>query len=544
MPDDMPLQDLTDQTIADFHILRKLGQGGMGQVYLARQLSLKRDVALKILKSELASNPTALQRFRLEAEAVARISHPNIVQVFAVGEQKGLHYMALEYVEGRNLREYLSRKGPPELPVSLSIIRQVASALQRANELGLVHRDIKPENILITRKANVKVADFGLSRFFAGETPAVHLTQSGVTLGTPLYMSPEQVRGETTDHRSDLYSLGVTAYHLLAGEPPFQGKTPFEVSLQHVQSVPPPLSGFRPDLPAELCTLIHRMMAKSRDDRYQTARDVIRDLSKIRDSLANGTIGQFTGELPIATTAQSIGSLSNSFSSPSRPSGKTLILEPMESSRPISWQRFLVIGLIACGVFAVSYGGVRYWPARSPAAIRHATDKPGEPIVSTAELDLKSKIESRSTPADDVLAAAIELGLMYVKERRWADADRLFGKMEADELYRGQRPLEFAFVAAGKLGHGVSLSHQDQSKKSNDLIFDGITQAAKIRTVIDAVQAKGNRPLAMAASQQFFLRHPSLSEAVAEAVTRNGENKERDVRLDWLKTPGSLMRGP
>jgi hypothetical protein len=116
--------------------------------------------------------------------------------------------------------------------------------------------------------------------------------------------------------------------------------------------------------------------------------------------------------------------------------------------------------------------------------------------------------------------------------------------MEADELYRGQRPLEFAFVAAGKLGHGVSLSHQDQSKKSNDLIFDGITQAAKIRTVIDAVQAKGNRPLAMAASQQFFLRHPSLSEAVAEAVTRNGENKERDVRLDWLKTPGSLMRGP
>ena len=125
--------------------------------------------------------------------------------------------MVLEYVEGRNLRDYLARKGPPDLPVTLSIIRQVALALQKAHEEGIVHRDIKPENILVTRKVEVKVTDFGLSRFFAGATPALNLTQSGVTLGTPLYMSPEQVQGKPVDHRSDIYSLGVTCYHLLAG---------------------------------------------------------------------------------------------------------------------------------------------------------------------------------------------------------------------------------------------------------------------------------------------------------------------------------------
>src|SRR5690349_16449658 len=141
--------DLTGRTVGDFQILRKLGQGGMGQVYLARQLSLKREVALKILRKDLAEDATALKRFQAEAEAVARVTHANIVQVYAVGDHEGHRYMALEYVEGRNLKEYLARKGPPDLPVALAILKQVAAALQRATEIGLVHRDIKPENILV-----------------------------------------------------------------------------------------------------------------------------------------------------------------------------------------------------------------------------------------------------------------------------------------------------------------------------------------------------------------------------------------------------------
>src|SRR5262245_39406246 len=192
--------DLSGRNLGDFRVLRKLGQGGMGQVYLAEQISLRRNVALKILRPELAATPTALARFKAEAEAVARAPHANIVQVYAFGVEEGMAYMALEFVEGKNLKEILALKGSPELPVVLSIMRQVASALQRASEPGLIHRDIKPENILITRKVEVKVADFGLVRCLEGEDkPALNLTQTGVTMGTPLYMSPEQVEGKPID---------------------------------------------------------------------------------------------------------------------------------------------------------------------------------------------------------------------------------------------------------------------------------------------------------------------------------------------------------
>src|SRR5262245_56937446 len=176
--------DLTGRTLGDFHVLNRLGQGGMGQVYLAEQISLKRKVALKILRADLAADATALQRFKTEAEHVARATHANIVQVYFIGECDGLHYMALEYVEGRNLRDYVARKGPPDVLLSLSIMRQVAAALQRASELGIIHRDIKPENILLTRKGEVKVADFGLARVLESDQPAVNLTQSRRTIGT------------------------------------------------------------------------------------------------------------------------------------------------------------------------------------------------------------------------------------------------------------------------------------------------------------------------------------------------------------------------
>src|SRR5580700_3361063 len=265
-----PLPDLTGRTLGDYQILRRLGVGGMGHVYLARQLSLKREVALKLLRDDLNNNPTALMRFQAEAEAVAKLNHPNIVHIHQMGEAEGLRYMALEYVEGRNLRDHLARKGPPDLPVTLSIVRQVVLAIQQAHEHGIVHRDIKPENILVTRKVEVKVTDFGLSRYFSGETPALNLTQSGITLGTPLYMSPEQVQGHVVDHRSDIYSFGVTCYHMLVGEPPFKGQTPFEVALQHVQNAPQPLLEIRSDLPPELCAVVHKMMAKKPEDRYQT----------------------------------------------------------------------------------------------------------------------------------------------------------------------------------------------------------------------------------------------------------------------------------
>jgi serine/threonine-protein kinase len=289
--------DLTGKTLGDFHILRRLGQGGMGQVYLAEQTSLNRKVALKFLRPDLAVDPKALERFDREAKSVASITHANIVQVYAIGEAQGLHYMVLEYVEGRNLREYINRKGPPELPVALSIMRQVAAALQKASETGIVHRDIKPENILLTRKGEVKVGDFGLSRIFRDEQE-VHLTQSGMTLGTPMYMSPEQVQAKPLDPRSDIYSFGVTSYHMLAGQPPFKGSTAFEVALQHVQGEPPSLQTIRTDLPPELCALVHRMMSKEPDQRPQTGREILRELSQPRGPADGNPFAGLTAAVP------------------------------------------------------------------------------------------------------------------------------------------------------------------------------------------------------------------------------------------------------
>src|SRR3954447_12375117 len=254
-------RDLTRVTLGDFQIDRLLGRGGMGEVYLARQVSLNREVALKVLRPDLLDNTTYLSRFEAEAWAAAKLNHPNIVHIYFLGEAEGLRFIAMEYVQGTNLREYILRKGPPDLPQALSIMRQAAAAVGAAGEVGLVHRDIKPENLLLTRKGQVKVADFGLCRDLDDDRH--HVPQSGVTMGTPLYMSPEQARGQAMDHRSDLYSLGVTYYHMLAGQPPFRAETALALAMKHVGDIPIDLSVHRPDLPPDLVRLVMKLMAKS-----------------------------------------------------------------------------------------------------------------------------------------------------------------------------------------------------------------------------------------------------------------------------------------
>ena len=277
-------ENLRGYKLGEFHLLRKLGQGGMADVYLAEQASLNRQVAIKILHEDLRSDDVHLKRFVQEAKAAGGLHHPNIVQVFAIGEEDDTNYIAQEYVQGWNLREYLNRNGPPDAPTAIAIMRQVASALQAAAEAGIVHRDIKPENILITRKGEAKVTDFGLAQL-SQTSEGVNLTQVGVTMGTPLYMSPEQINGKKLDHRSDIYSFGVTCYHMLAGQPPFHGETAMSVAVQHVNSEPRPLTERRSDLPPALCQLVHKMMSKDPDDRYSNAQAVLEDLRNIARAL-------------------------------------------------------------------------------------------------------------------------------------------------------------------------------------------------------------------------------------------------------------------
>ncbi|MBT6157761.1 MAG: serine/threonine protein kinase [Planctomycetaceae bacterium] len=279
--------NLANWQLGEFRILRRLGRGGMADVYLADQTSLHRHVALKVLRTESLTDEVHLERFRREAEAAGGLSHPNIVQVFTIGEADGVHYIAQEYVQGLNLREFLQKKGPPDVGVALHILKQVALALQVAGEAGIVHRDIKPENILVTRKGTVKVADFGLAQLSlgGGGGEALNLTQAGMTMGTPLYMSPEQVSGKKLDARSDIYSFGVTCYHILAARPPFEGETAMAVAVQHLNSEPAPLRKHRSDLPDALCHIVHKMMAKEPQQRYPDAKSVLADLRRVEKSI-------------------------------------------------------------------------------------------------------------------------------------------------------------------------------------------------------------------------------------------------------------------
>jgi eukaryotic-like serine/threonine-protein kinase len=264
--------NLIGTRLNDYQVLRRLGRGGMADVYVALHQSLDRQVALKVLRRQLASDADYVERFRREARAAAKLNHPNIVQVYEVGRAGDHHYIAQELIDGCNLKEHVEKEGPLTPPEATSVLRSVASALSVAHQAGITHRDIKPENILKSHRGEIKVADFGLARVGGGGD----LTQIGLTMGTPRYMSPEQVQGRPVDVRSDLYSLGCTLYFLLTGRPPFDADESLAVAIQHLQETPRPLTETRgkDDVPDWMLAAINRMMAKSPDDRFASASEL------------------------------------------------------------------------------------------------------------------------------------------------------------------------------------------------------------------------------------------------------------------------------
>ncbi len=348
------LRDLSGTKLGDFEVDRLLGRGGMGEVYLGRQISLNREVAIKVLRPDLLANATYLRRFEVEAWSAAKLNHPNIVHIYLLGEVEGLRFIVMEYVRGTNLREYLLKKGAADLTLGLSIMRQAGLAVGAAGEVGLVHRDIKPENLLITKKGLVKVADFGLCRDLDDEKHDV--TLPGVTIGTPLYMSPEQARGLPMDHRSDLYSLGVTFYHLMAGDPPFRADSALALAMKHVSDRPIDLSVHRPDLPPDLIKLVMKLINKAPGDRYQSAGEMLRDLAKIREAQAISTAST---NLAAAAAAQAT-SASTPTSSGTRSATRSSLDDLMEPRKPWPDRRAIGLGL----ALSLASGLVAGWLAR------------------------------------------------------------------------------------------------------------------------------------------------------------------------------------
>lgn len=264
-----------------YEIRRQIGAGGSARVYLARDLVLKRDVALKILHEEGALDPSFVKRFRREAQSAARLNHPNIVSVYDWGKVDSTYYMVMEAVDGPNLKEDIARRGPLPEAEALSITEQVASALAVAHDKGVIHRDIKPQNILLDEGGRVKVADFGIAR----ATGMTQLTATNVVAGTANYISPEQARGQPVDERSDIYSLGVLLWELLAGRELFDGRSMVEVALRHINDEPQPLRQIRPDVSPLTEAVAAKALAKDPARRYQSAAAMLEALASAREAL-------------------------------------------------------------------------------------------------------------------------------------------------------------------------------------------------------------------------------------------------------------------
>ncbi|MBW3564027.1 MAG: serine/threonine protein kinase [Acidobacteria bacterium] len=261
--------------IGHYEVVSKLGRGGMGVVYKGHEASLNRFVAIKVLGDHLVEDPTFLSRFKREAQSAARLSHPNIVQIFFIGEDEGTHYFVMEYVEGKSIDSIVNEKGKIDNPLGAQIILQAARGLAAAHDEGIIHRDIKPANLMLDRRGTVKIADFGLA--LPSSTDA-KLTATGMLMGTPGYLAPEQCRGEQADHRTDIYALGVSWYEMLTGRAPFRSESPIMLIRQILDEDPPDVSTLNPDVDDKARAILTKMIEKERDQRYQSAHELVEDL--------------------------------------------------------------------------------------------------------------------------------------------------------------------------------------------------------------------------------------------------------------------------
>src|SRR6266404_4878935 len=290
---------LVGKELGHYQVLSLLGTGGMGDVYHAEDIRLKRKVAVKLLPAELTANGDRLRRFEQEAQAASALNHPNIITIHEIGKVDGLNFIVTEFIAGETLRGRMAKERM-DLPAVLDVAIQAASALAAAHAVGIVHRDLKPENIMLRPDGLIKVLDFGLAKLIEPPTATVNSeaatvarvdTKMGTVMGTAQYMSPEQARGLKVDARTDIFSLGVVLYEMLAGRPPFTGESTADIISVVLQKEPQPLSTLAPDTPAELQSIISKALRKNKDERYQTVKDLLIDLTTLKQEL------EFTAKL-------------------------------------------------------------------------------------------------------------------------------------------------------------------------------------------------------------------------------------------------------
>jgi tRNA A-37 threonylcarbamoyl transferase component Bud32 len=318
------------EKIGPYKVVSELGRGGMGVVYKGRDEALNRFVAIKVLTENLSEDQTFLQRFVREAQAAAALSHPNVVQIYFTGQDDAGHpYFVMEFVPGQSLDQILRSEGRIDNPRASQLMLQAAHGLAAAHDLGIIHRDIKPANLMLDERGTVKIADFGLALPPDAET---RLTATGMFVGTPGYLAPEQCAGETPDHRTDIYALGVTYYMLLTGTPPFRGQSPLALMKQILDANPPDVTTVNPNVDPESRRILAKMIAKEREHRYQNCHELAADLENLLAtmgvrSMTAGLGTRATASSPAAVDATSTPTMvtSQAVTSPAAP-GPTMVV--------------------------------------------------------------------------------------------------------------------------------------------------------------------------------------------------------------------------
>ncbi len=433
-----------------FLVTSKIGAGGMGAVYRARQVGMNRDVAIKVLLRELTENETVLRRFHLEALAVSKLKHPNTIQIFDFGEtEDGLLYIAMELLEGRPLQKVLADERQVAVKRALHILEQTAKSLREAHTKGIVHRDLKPDNIFLQAVGEdsdyVKVLDFGVAKVAEGDGQNKTLTKAGSIFGTPKYMSPEQSRGGEIDARSDIYALGIILYELLTGRVPFNAENPLGILIKHLQEVPPPFGLVRPDLviPEQVERFVLRLLAKSVDERPQTTEAVIREIEKLQAELPPLFRTVVTREdaeaAGIEISTLSVTALDTSLTMGGEGSGRT---QTVHVEHPVSRRRrWITVVLGATVVVAGTAGGLYAALPRLDQGFLAFTDMKTAEMELVPEFDVQSvyvNIVSEPLGADVINEAGSIVGQtpLVVRRLKGAPAERYAFRKEGYHEYK------------------------------------------------------------------------------------------------------------
>lgn len=392
-----------------YEVLELIGRGGMAEVYLGRDKRLSRTVAIKLLRSDIAEDPTFQARFRREAQSAAALNHPAIVGVYDFGEEvvtradgstQTVPYLVMEYVQGHTVRELLSEGEAVPIDEAGEIVSGVLQALGYSHRNGIVHRDIKPGNIMLTNTGEVKVMDFGIAR--AIEDSAITVTQTHAVVGTAQYLSPEQARGEVVDARSDIYSCGCLLYELLTGRPPFKGDSAVAIAYQHVRELPVPPSQIAPDVPESMDRVVMKALAKHREDRYQNADQMRADLqAAIRGLQVNApatetwqqqatTIIAPTPGVPSAPAATNTGSIP-------KVKDEQAARQAEEEAAKRKKKQLLIIGLITLVALLALVGALAAAGVFGGTPSKHTTASPTQSAVSVPDLTGKDEAGARST---------------------------------------------------------------------------------------------------------------------------------------------------